>query len=346
MRMRSVLLALCLFIIINNAHSNWIQGLLGRFRPGNQQQRQTRLLDSAQYDAIGLRNLGNTCYLNSVLQGLFYVQDFRDSILQSSFKKSSVGSELQKVFADLSNRGGRTFADADHLVQSLGINVAIQEDAQEFFLRLVNAIDSDSTNATASKASEVFAGETEQTIKCVGVEYSKTKRQKFLDLSMDASRFDRIEESMQFLLTDKDRIDEYRTPDHGQQMAEKSLQLSRLPRALCLHLKRFHFNPDTETTAKIGARISFPFYLDMSKFMSGASVYEIAAIVVHEGSATAGHYTCFARPDFRKAPDCWIKLNDHDVTPVSEEVVRVETYGGSSSGDRSRNAYMLFYVKR
>ena len=42
--------------------------------------------------------LGNTCYLNSVLQGLFHTKEFRDELLRLTFTEGSPGYWLQDIF--------------------------------------------------------------------------------------------------------------------------------------------------------------------------------------------------------------------------------------------------------
>ena len=47
---------------------------------------------------VGLYNLGNTCYLNSILQMLYNCNLFRLSVIHSEFRDQSVGLALQKLF--------------------------------------------------------------------------------------------------------------------------------------------------------------------------------------------------------------------------------------------------------
>eukprot|EP00601_Ochromonadales_sp_CCMP2298_P005321 CAMPEP_0173195010 /NCGR_PEP_ID=MMETSP1141-20130122/14816_1 /TAXON_ID=483371 /ORGANISM="non described non described, Strain CCMP2298" /LENGTH=135 /DNA_ID=CAMNT_0014119489 /DNA_START=98 /DNA_END=505 /DNA_ORIENTATION=- len=87
----------------------------------------------------GLRNLGNTCYMNSVLQGLFAAEPYRFAVLEADFRPASVGAELQGLFRELGNGGGA--GNPAGLARSMGIQVGIQEDAEEFLLTLVNKVD-------------------------------------------------------------------------------------------------------------------------------------------------------------------------------------------------------------
>lgn len=173
---------------------------------------------------------------------------------------------LQRVFRGLHQAKekdkGRSNAAVDTraLVQSLGINTSIQEDAQEFYLRLVNALEGlgvssgsdsvgDGSSATdhaqkqkgqdtKSSPASVLAGETTQVLHCPSVAYTRSKPQRFLDLSVDVDRFDSVEASLRALFTEKEEIEGYRAGEHGLQTAVKSLKLTALPQALCVHLKR------------------------------------------------------------------------------------------------------------
>jgi hypothetical protein len=118
--------------------------------------------------------------------------------------------------------------------------------------------------------------------------------------------------------------------------------------------------------SKVGDRLEFPVVLDMKPYTraqerdsssnsnSDSTVYELNSVVIHEGTADFGHYFCFARPDLKKKPDEWVKLNDNLVSPVSLGEVCEASYGGKyfrllgrgAAGDASSNAYLLFYSQK
>ena len=84
----------------------------------------------------GLRNLGATCYLGSLVQVLYHNAEFRDALYrtptaQRSDAEETVVSALQKIFADL-EVGERSSCDVNVLTDLLGLEVSVQQDPQEF----------------------------------------------------------------------------------------------------------------------------------------------------------------------------------------------------------------------
>ena len=84
----------------------------------------------------GLRNLGATCYLGSLVQVLYHNAAFRDALYrtptaQRSDAEETVVSALQKIFADL-EIGERSSCDVNILTDLLGLEVSVQQDPQEF----------------------------------------------------------------------------------------------------------------------------------------------------------------------------------------------------------------------
>ena len=80
----------------------------------------------------------------------------------------------------------------------------------------------------------------------------------------------------------------------SKQRSTKKFWIRRLPRVLCLHIKRFRWSPYSRT--KIDTHVSFPLTgLDMSNYLlsnlhetrcsiAGSSLYDLAAVIVHHGS--------------------------------------------------------------
>ena len=61
-----------------------------------------------------------------------------------------------------------------------------------------------------------------------------------------------------------------------------------LPPYVFFHLKRFDYDPYNETRFKLDTPLSFSTTLSFL-----ASSYELQGVIMHEGTATSGHYRCF-----------------------------------------------------
>lgn len=99
---------------------------------------------------LGLRNQGNTCYMNSLLQVLHHLPQFRDSVydLPTSVNCSSdelIALELQRVFFELehADEHGASDVGTERLTNSFGWGpeeVLVQQDVQEFCRMLCEAL--------------------------------------------------------------------------------------------------------------------------------------------------------------------------------------------------------------
>ena len=95
---------------------------------------------------IGLLNLGFTCYLNAILQVLYHINLFKDSILRLDVNDegNNVLNELIILFDDL-NVKKDFYYNPISFINNFGdevINVNEQKDAHEFLLSLIDKIES------------------------------------------------------------------------------------------------------------------------------------------------------------------------------------------------------------
>jgi len=119
--------------------------------------------------------------------------------------------------------------------------------------------------------------------------------------------------------------------------ASKKVSCRALPQILVIHLKRFTHN---DWSRKINTRVVFPMDgLDMARFTEkgkgtrrkGACVYDLAAVIQHEGTAETGHYLSYCKHPIN---DTWFRYDDANFEEVSEQEVL------------ESQAYILFYQRR
>ncbi|XP_038698164.1 ubiquitin carboxyl-terminal hydrolase 23 isoform X2 [Tripterygium wilfordii] len=303
----------------------------------------------------GLENLGNTCFLNSVLQCLTYTEPLA-AYLQSGKHQNSCRiagfcalCAIQKHVSRALEATGRSLAPKD-LVSNLrcisrNFRNARQEDAHEYMVNLLESmhkcclpsgVPSESPSAyEKSLVHKIFGGRLRSQVKCVQCSYSSNKYDPFLDLSLEIIKADSLIKALSNF-TAAELLDggerQYQCQRCKQKVrALKQLTVHNAPFVLTVHLKRFRSHDPGQ---KIDKKVFFGPTLDMKPFVSGSYQgdlkYTLYGVLVHYGWSTrSGHYSCFVRT----SSGMWYSLDDNRVCQVSERTVL------------EQKAYMLFYVR-
>ncbi|KAL4230397.1 Ubiquitin carboxyl-terminal hydrolase 38 [Mactra antiquata] len=175
----------------------------------------------AEMGKTGLHNLGNTCYMNSILQALYMCDSFRNGLLQHipSIEQNMV-VKLQYVFAFLSLSQRPAYAPVNFLAASRPpwFVAGFQQDCSEFLKYLLDQLQEQETSflrnpnngtGTLSKATgtlsrspkkeksvkseeskgrtlieENFGGRISTAVKCLNCGTSSQKEEMFMDLPL------------------------------------------------------------------------------------------------------------------------------------------------------------------
>ncbi|CAA0819979.1 Ubiquitin carboxyl-terminal hydrolase 23 [Striga hermonthica] len=303
----------------------------------------------------GLRNLGNTCFLNSVLQCLTYTEPLA-AYLQSGKHQISCRTSgfcalcaIQKHVSRALQSTGRIVEPKD-LVSNLrcisrNFRIARQEDAHEYMVNLLESmhrcclpsgVPSESPGAyEKSLVHKIFGGRLRSQVKCMQCSYCSNKFDPFLDLSLEIVKADSLLKALAHF-TAKEQLDGGAKQYHCEQCKQKvralkQLTIHKAPHVLTVHLKRFGSHAPGQ---KIDKKIAFGPTLDLKPFVTGPNDgdlnYTLYGVLVHAGWSTrSGHYYCFVRT----SSGMWYSLDDNQVVQVSERSVL------------EQKAYMLFYVR-
>ncbi|XP_014857419.1 PREDICTED: ubiquitin carboxyl-terminal hydrolase 3 [Poecilia mexicana] len=381
-------------------------------------QRKRKLLESSAADgkllkdndgvavgATGLRNLGNTCFMNAILQSLSNIEQFScyfkelPAVALRSGKTAgrrmyhtrsqgnnsvSLVEEFRKTLCSLW-QGSQTAFSPDSLFYAIwkimpSFRGYQQQDAHEFMRYLLDHLHrelqysrngasypvspqdgvrlstTDSKcciNGTSSVVTSVFGGILQNEVNCLICGTESRKFDPFLDLSLDIpSQFRQKRSKDQDpgpictlrdclrSFTDLEELDEtelyYCHKCKKRQKSTKKFWIQKLPKVLCLHLKRFHWTAFLRN--KVDTYVEFPlkgldmrgFLLEPENTLPGSCLYDLAAVVVHHGSGVgSGHYTAYGSHEGH-----WYHFNDSTVTLTNEDTVK------------KAKAYILFYVER
>ncbi|KAM3435866.1 hypothetical protein NHJ13734_005366 [Beauveria thailandica] len=294
---------------------------------------------------VGLKNQGATCYLNSLLQSLYFTNAFRKTSDQA------VGTnELTKSFG----------WETRHIFE--------QQDVQELSRKLMERLEERMKGTKAENVlPEIFSGKIKTYISCINVDYESSRVEDFWDIQLNVSGNKSLLDSFRdYIQVEKmDGENQYFAGDeHKLQDADKGVIFNSFPDVLNLQLKRFEYDIQRDMMMKINDRYEFPDVFDAAPYLNDDAdrsepwTYQLHGVLVHSGDLNAGHYYAFIKPN----KDGWFyKYDDDKVTKATLREVLEENYGGEeripngyarapmqkkAPTVRQNSAYMLVYIRQ
>ena len=325
---------------------------------------------------IGIKNLGSTCYANSLLQQLYHNERIREFVLGLNTSEVGVISQIQQLFLQL-DKGMLSQADLMPFTQVFTgfegqpINVRVQQDVNEFYNLLMDIIEMELKEQGykgQDKFHQEMGGKLHNEISSLekDYEYEACNEEHYNTLSLDVKGTGGINEALEkyFKTEIFDDDNKLLCEKYNKKIkAKKNTWLSRhLPQTLTVMLKRFEYDMKTWTRSKLNDYFEFPLELNLGKWVKlpdeeGLSLidepmkytYKLKGVLVHSGTAEFGHYYSFILVDGK-----WIEFNDTKVAEFdpNQENIKKEWFGADADGgglfpftQTSKSAYMLFYEK-
>lgn len=261
---------------------------------------------------LGLPNLGNSCYINSVLQSLRYIRPFVFSIRDVRYnKRHLLNSFIELMFASGDMRHLKEFVYTLSRSNS-EFQLLRQCDAHELLLYLL-----DTLYETIHDLKNIFKGQFESTVTCDACHEESVTHSPFLTVSLDMGKCSVSDLFKQFEMTEVfEGFDCEKCKKKTK--ASKKMAVSQFPPILILHLKRFRGSEKDQSTIQMERHI-----------VIRNNKYRFIGAINHIGSQGFGHYTatCMKHDD-----GSFIMCNDKIVKSICLP-------------EESDLPYVLFYQK-
>eukprot|EP01103_Thecamoeba_quadrilineata_P011019 TRINITY_DN2539_c0_g1_i2.p1 TRINITY_DN2539_c0_g1~~TRINITY_DN2539_c0_g1_i2.p1 ORF type:complete len:2405 (-),score=378.30 TRINITY_DN2539_c0_g1_i2:956-7465(-) len=309
---------------------------------------------------VGMKNLGATCYMNSLMQQFYMIPQFRYHLLaidtsSEADRSNSLFYQLQSIFGYL-QESEKKYYDTRPFCNSYKdngqpMNPSVQMDADEFFNILFDKLENIlKITKQEGMLKQFFGGTITNQIISKECSHVSEREENFYTLSLEIKNKKNIEESLD-LYVEGDMLEGDNKYFCGQCSrkvdALKRCCIKTLPNVLIIHMKRFEFDLEIMKRIKVNDACEFPHVLNMEPYTKeGLAVredpsrangqvehhpssyyeYSLSGVLVHTGTADSGHYYSFIKD---RPSGSWYHFNDQVVEPFDPRDLQRNCFGGS-----------------
>jgi ubiquitin C-terminal hydrolase len=285
---------------------------------------------------FGLKNPGNFCYMNVIIQFLHGLKCVRDQLSKINFQNDmNFSMALKRLFSQMKSRKG------DISVMEFKNTIVLtplfkefdnnhQQDAHHFMIKVLQSISYDILSSHNDLISLWFRSTLLSRVQCQTCDSSSTN----LGDHSTSIEVEIVGDKLQECLANFFDYEELDSPwicgnCNKERSASKYFLLQERP-ILIIALKRFSdtYEKNTRNVRFPLENLRIPNMVNENYEASDGTIYKLFAVINHLGmSSDSGHYTLFMN-----VHDNWLKFDDENVVQIRKERVN------------SSNAYILVYV--
>ena len=240
----------------------------------------------------GLMNLGNSCYLNAVIQCFVYNPAFQNCLSAYNHTEECTNDdfclfcEFQKIIPDILRNTKKIISlpkilDAC-LLKNKSFKSGREEDAHDFLIFILDWLNENCLNSykdipfcektkKTTPIWTIFGGSLLTRLRCLHCDFERRTSHPFMDLSIEISNVNSVEQALAQFTTDENLTRSNRwlcTRCKKKRDATKKISIETTPMILLLHLKRFKCHRRLLTRTKIKKMVHFKKSLDLNPYLS------------------------------------------------------------------------------
>lgn len=310
----------------------------------------------------GLENIGNTCYINSIIQIFIYNPYFIKTLYKELYTlknptNNNLLIEFKKISDEIlinnsSNKGIRPLSFLQLLQSLWKIPINLQQDSHEIYQFIldifINEIGIDyeyTVNGTVeslidklklkavdsyqkhfkkqySLLVEIFYGQKMKHIKCFNCDYEDYNFEIFNTILLPISSSNNLIENLNIYFN-WDIIEDYKCPKCSKNNIKSKYYFWKIPKVLTIVLKRFN-NQDEKNNNLIN--IPFNFNINDYCIQTTNKIFHLNSIVNHIGQLEGGHYYSTILNNNK-----WYNYDDLNISEIE------------SNNINNNNNYILYY---